>query len=253
MGIRKFLGGLQASCQAKLYNLSDDHKAYLSSGGKCPNCKYQLNPRFRISEYIAFFSVDHKQIPLWKFWKLSIWSVSYLRCLKCGREWFPRNVGRPVAVSQKVRIIEFIETNRIQERIGDDCRLIDNSLSPAAMTRKFAIIREWSKSYVIEYEKTDSSASEILLGINDSIGTRTATEKALREQYSVSEERKESVAEEVEITVPAHTKLGIVFQWKRVWQNGFIKLVLDKDIEIAIPYRIALSISFDQVQYDGDA
>jgi hypothetical protein len=251
MAIRQFVCRLQASLAGRLYNASNEHKAFLSSGGKCPNCQYQLNSIWWGLKDVVLFSADDKQIARWKLWKANIFSIAYLRCLECGQEWRLRNTISGRVINSKVRIIEFIETTRTQEDIGDESRVIDNSLSPAPITRKFTITREWNRSYIIELERSETDTGEISLGVSDAVSTKATAEEALREQYSLSEARKETASEEVEIVVPAHTKLSLIFQWKRIWQNGVIKLADTNANQFNVPYRIAVGITFDQFQYDG--
>ncbi|WKJ91360.1 hypothetical protein QZJ86_04315 [Methylomonas montana] len=253
MGFLKLVGGFQASVQSAMFDISNEHRSYLSSGGKCPNCQYQLTTLAGgMSKYIAMFSADGKPIPVWMIWKQNIFSISSFKCLKCGFEWKQRTTSPSVAAISNFRVVRFNETDRSQESLGDESRVIDNSRSPAAMTRKFIISREWSKNYIIEYEKADSKKRELSLGISEVVSVKAITEEALREQYSVSEGTKETATEEVEITVPAHTKLGIIFQWKKIWQNGLITLVSENSQELTVPYRIAVSITFDQLQYDAN-
>lgn len=248
----KLFGALQSSVQGAIFDISKEQKAFLSSGGKCPSCECQITTAWS-PKYVNMFSSDGVQIPIWKIWKQNVFSISYFKCLKCGYEWNQRNTNNPVVVAPKLRVVGFFETDRTQESLGDESRVIDNYRSPSAMTRKFTISREWNKGYVIEYEKSDANKHEIAIGASEAVNIKAVTENALREQYSVSEGRKESASEEVEITVPANTKLCIIFQWKRIWQNGVIKLTDEKEQEFTVPYRIAVGITFDQLQYDVNA
>lgn len=47
------------------------------------------------------------------------------------------------------RILEVTQMTRIEERLGEDVRLIDNRASPAPVTRSLKASREWTRTLTL--------------------------------------------------------------------------------------------------------
>lgn len=152
--------------------------------------------------------------------------------------------------TSKQQLTSITETYRSEEFLGEEQRVIDNSKSTISLTRGFIVSKEWSQSYAVEYEQAHTIGGGFNVGIGDKAGIKIAAEKTLRAQYSISEETRQTYAEEVVLEVPAQTKLRVFFRWKRVWQHGLVTLRDRRSREIEVPFRVVVGLTFDQAQVD---
>jgi hypothetical protein len=173
--------------------------------------------------------------------------------------------GDPSKISQldiknlDINELTVIETERVEEHLGSENRVIDNSKSGVTVTREFNITKEWSQSYVIDYEKTRALGGEINAGIGKnaaallqlvSVSFKATFQKTIKDRYSTSEGTKLTYSEKITLQVKEKTKLRVTFEWKRLWQHGLLKISTKNGTEIEIPFRVAIGVTFDQVQLD---
>jgi hypothetical protein len=142
------------------------------------------------------------------------------------------------------------EAERIEEYLGSEQRLIDNSKSGIIVTREFTISKEWSQSYVIDYEKTTSLGGGVGGGLLNLAIFKSTFQRTVKDHYSISEETKLTYSEKITLQVKENTKLRVIFQWKRLWQHGVLKVSTKKGEAFRIPFRVAIGVTFDQVQID---
>jgi Zn ribbon nucleic-acid-binding protein len=245
MDLQRHIGSFASTVQGNLYGISEDQRKFLSSGSRCPRCEEKLLDAWGL-KYGRVYSSDGKQIPAWRS---NAFNISSLECLKCGYRWDYRNQNIPRTASES-KLLNILETVRTQEKLGDDKRIIDNSRSSASLVRRFSVSKEWTRAYRIEYEKIKLDGQEVSIGMNEGMSVKSLTEDSIRQHYSISEEIRENYTEEVEIEIPAFTKLAVIFQWKRLWQHGIIELN-HKSQKIIIPFQIVSGITFDQIQHDA--
>lgn len=222
------------------FRLSDEHKQSVASG-KCLSCGGRVLP-LSDSNVNCYAKDGTKLLSAWQRTKTR---PEVLECKQCSYRWRIYSTSPPI-----VEVLGIIEMERHEEPIGEERRLIDNSKSSTKLTRKISISREWTKTYSIEYEKSQIDGTEVDIGVSESVGIKASSEETIRKQYSISEEVKETYLDEVEVEVSGFTKLSLAFHWKRIWQHGFIRLCTQNDKELNIPFRIAVGITFDQLQID---
>ena len=240
--IMKGLGSL-GGLSGKLYGWSDEHQEFYSSGYRCPQCqKRLLNGIGAVT--INLYSAAGEELPLWKMNRADV-----SECPSCLHRWKVKSSGEPVA-AREMHIVEIQETDREEEGIGSDKRVIDNSRSSARLERKFSLSKEWSKSYRVEYEKAHTSTGGVSVGLDDAVSLKAGLELAIKNRYSVSEESREICSEEVMVQVPGKTRLSVVFEWKRIWQCGLIRFRDQDGRDSQVPFRIAVGVTFDQLQID---
>jgi len=158
----------------------------------------------------------------------------------------PRLNMKSLDISQ----LNVVETERVEEYLGSEQRVIDNSKSGITVTREFTIGKEWSQSYSIDYEKTNSLAGEVGGGFFN-LGTfKTTFQRTIKDRYSISEGIKLTYSEKIILQVKENTKLRVIFQWKRLWQHGLLKISDKNGVEFEVPFRVAIGVTFDQVQVD---
>jgi hypothetical protein len=143
-----------------------------------------------------------------------------------------------------------VETERFEERIGNDERVIDASNTSATIVRNITFSKEWSRSLTIESEESSSRSMSTGLDLN-SISIRSTAEQALRNRYNVSTTERETRTEEMSISVPGGTRQQIILQWKRVWQKGIVQLADKTGRRIDLPFNVAVDVTFDQKVIDG--
>lgn len=251
------------------FGLSKEHEQFYSLM-RCPLCKqYPIVPKYLTIDEIPISS----KTPYTEMNRSAI-----AECPKCEQRWAVFSESQPGMVRQKTKImtvqsnnpekplenkqpiasglasLTILETERVEEFLGAEQRLIDNSNSATNLTRKFTISKEWSQSYTIEYENTTNRSGEGSVGLqllNFNLGNLKLTaQNSLKEKYSISESSKQTYGEEIVIEIPPHTKLRVFFQWKRLWQSGLIKFKDRHGAEFEVPFRVVLGVTFDQMQVD---
>jgi hypothetical protein len=216
---------------------------YLSSNGPqwiCPGCgAYQLiHPHYYKAdgtrEGLVAFHFSRKSV----FWE----------CRKCKQKW-PLEPDS-LAPSQAVGVLDVVEVDRVEEPLGNEIRVIDNSASDITVTRTLRATKDWMQSYTVEAEQARLVGHGLEVGSKE-IGTFKANaEETLRRKYSFSNEVRQTFAEEIGLTVPARTKIRLTIHWKRIWQRGFVRIQQGPDRLIEVPFQMAVGLTFDQSQVD---
>jgi hypothetical protein len=251
------------------FGLSKEHEQVYSLM-RCPLCRqYPIVPKyFKIDETPISSKTPYPEME----------RSAIAECPKCEQRWAIFSESQPGMVRQKTKImtvksnkpdksmgrnqstvsgivgLTISETERVEEFLGSEERLVDNSKSSTNLTRKFTISKEWSQSYTIEYENTVTRGGEGGFGLqffNLNLGNIKLTAQTnLKEKYSVSDTSKQTYGEEIVIQIPPHTKLRVFFQWKRLWQHGLIKFQDSNSIAYELPFRVVIGVTFDQMQVD---
>ena len=243
--------------------LSKEHEMVYSKM-KCPLCgQAPIVPKY--------FDQNDKQIPFGTAYsKMDLLAVA--ECPKCHQRWSVFSGAKAGIVRQRmgeitmkvaesktsqidiknldIKHLKVVETERVEEHFGSEERLIDNSKSGITITREFTMSKEWSQSYVIDYDKTTSFGGEIG-GNLFSLGTFKSTfQRSIKDHYSISEGTKLTYSEKINLQIKEKTKLRVIFQWKRLWQHGFLQILTKNEEELEIPFRVTIGVTFDQVQID---
>lgn len=232
-----------------IYGYSEEHKKFLSSGYKCFKCNKTLLNRLG-SVNAKSYSKDGTEI--------AIGTIGFrrdvvLECHDCTHRWNMYSKSNPIRPN-KLEFVSIIETHRSEEILGIDQRIIDNSKSTSKTTRKFTVSREWSKSYSIQHENTQVNGTELNLGVKlpeiEIANIKLTSQETLKSQYSISEGKKETYTEEVQVEVSGYKKLNVIFTWKGIWQHGVIKFRHQDNTEFYVPFKVAVEVTFDQSQID---
>jgi hypothetical protein len=152
--------------------------------------------------------------------------------------------------NQDIRSLNLLETERVEEHLGSETRIVDNSKSGITVTREFTISKEWSQSYTIDYDKTTALTGEVSGGLFNLASLKSNVQRTVKDHYSISEGTKLTYSEKIILQVNANTKLRVVFQWKRLWQHGILEILNKSGAEFKTPFRVAIGVTFDQVQID---
>ncbi len=169
----------------------------------CPICE-----EFPISP--AFWGDDGKRYP--QKTKLEDMSVQTLaECPKCLQKW---SVFDDVQQSE----LKIVET-AISEEVWDSQQEIVDNQSSATLQSRYIFSKEWSKSYILDYEELQNTGLTITFPI-----FKLNMQKMLKEKYSISETLKLTHTKEISLEVPAWKKVHLFIRWKRRWQNGYIEI-----------------------------
>lgn len=208
--------------------------------GFCPSCG-------KMSWRMPIFEADGKERHLIPPWKID--ESMYAQCFKCNARFPVLAKSVEPQDSTEFQLINFSETSRTEEPIGEDKRLIDNSASSIRVTRRFLISKEWSRLYTIDYEKSKATSQGISVDFLSLGNITSSIENSLKVQYAVNKGEKLTYSEEVIVEIPANTRVSISFQWKRLWQKGNV-LISYSGKTFSIPFCIVVGLTFDQSQKD---
>jgi DNA-directed RNA polymerase subunit RPC12/RpoP len=239
--------GILAAVQAPLAGWSDEFKAFYTSGYRCPQCKARLVNALGVST-LKFYLADGTEIPIWQ---LSGYRAAYAVCPDCGFRFNTKaDAVAPPAAAPAPVMLEIVETERREDPFGTDSRLVDNSQSQATVKRTFTVSKDWSREYSVSYEKASVENAGITLGEKDIASISAGCEQTLTKRYSVSQTSSQTYTEEVEIDVPAATKLRIDFQWKKILQCGYVNVRESSGQIVRVPFSAVVGVTFDQAQVE---
>ncbi len=179
---------------------SKEYLAYITSGSKCPHCGARIIYPTGLTLYLA----DNSVKPL-----ISGGKAKTAECQKCGYR-FPMFDDSTTVDAPKTEIVEIVETERSEEFLGDDRRIVNNAESANQITRSLSFSREWSKSCQLDIERAQGDSASLNLGAKDTAALTLTAETKLWQTYSVSQNSKEVCTEEVSCQVSAHTNVTIV-------------------------------------------
>lgn len=239
---------------SKTFKLSKEHEIFCSLI-KCPLCdqlpivpKYFQGNGRQFPRNVAIVDMDISTIA---------------ECPRCKQRWSvfsDSQSGTSIHLSQpnveyskakldemlEVPTFQLVETDRWEEPLGSDRRIIDNSKGTGRVTRKLTISKEWSKNYTVEFEKAVKAGGEVGFKLLSTFDTKANIEVNLRKKYSISESVKNIYTDEVSVEIEPQTKVMYCFTWKCIWQNGVVKCLDQHDREIAfIPFRVVIGVTFD--------
>ena len=218
---------------------SDEHRQFFADGYKCPSCHAKLINAIGVVS-TNFYAADGK--------KLSVWAGGPYTV---PTRWNAQNAaiaGNDVA-RDGIEVLGIVETDRGEEFLGEDRRVIDNTRSSSPLTRNFTFSKEWSKSCQVELERAKASGKELNFGAKEAAALKLSSEEKLRQTYAITLGSKETATEEVNCTVSGHQKLTVVVLWKRILQHGFIQAT-QSGLPLRIPFQIAVGMTFNQQQIE---
>ncbi|MET8754723.1 hypothetical protein ABZW32_32205 [Streptomyces sp. NPDC004667] len=149
------------------------------------------------------------------------------------------------AGTRDARVLEVTHMSRIEERLGDEVRLIDNRSSSAPVTRRLTASREWTRTLTLgenhgETMRADVGANLLWIAAKGSIETE------LQRTLSLTIGSTHLFEEEIGVTVPERTAVRIVLSWKRIWQCGQARVLIPDGTVHIVPYQVVVSVTFDQ-------
>jgi hypothetical protein len=149
------------------------------------------------------------------------------------------------------RIIEVVETEQVEELLGEEVRVINNLESSSGATRSVKASREWTRTLTIGTEHTRTLGAEVGGGVSW-LKVKGNIESELQRNYSMESTSRHLFEEEITIIVPARTNLRLSLRWKRIWQHGVVRLANYDGSVTEVPYRFVVNMTFDQSQQDTE-
>ncbi len=162
----------------------------------------------------------------------------------------------------KISQINVVEIKKQSEEfLSTESRVVDNSKSKNLVKRKFAVNKESSQTYITSLTATTTTKNELTnsvgLGfdwggvkVSGSDEVKSAIDKSLQKEYSISETKKINLEDEIIVEVQPQTRTKILVHWKLIWQHGIVKVLDSWKREIEIPFKICSKITFDQEVID---
>jgi|GEM_PF-664073 len=150
------------------------------------------------------------------------------------------------------QVSDISRTHRVEESVGEEQRLIDNSRSSSPLKRTLTVSREWTQSFTMEYEKAQTTTNTKNVKVNNYITKGKTVEDFFREKSSYSLEEKRTHAEDVAIEVLPYQRVRLSLHWKNILQLGEIELKNQYGNKINIPFKVVVGLTFDQAQVDEE-
>lgn len=163
----------------------------------------------------------------------------------------PYGQQQPAGPVPLPEIIEYVETSETEEPLGQEVRIIDNRQSNTGVTRSVKASREWTTNLTVGTEKTRTLGAEV--GFEKWLSVKGKIESELQRNYSMETGGKHLFEESLTITAPPRTTIRLVLHWKRVWQNGVVRLSHHDGTITEVPYKFVVNVTFDQSQQDTDS
>jgi hypothetical protein len=226
----------------KIFGYSKEHQKFVMTT-KCPMCGAYL-----LFSVPHFYKADGTRISSFTP-SLRKHRSAVAECPKCLQRW-PVFETSPKYDSEQRQFISTEETERSEEHIGKEQRIIDNSMSSIDVTRQLTVSKEWSQTYAIDYEKASRVGGEVNLGVSGGLNLKLAAEEAIKTKYYISEGIKKTYSEQITFSIKSKTKVRIILDWKLIWQHGIAKFRDQKNQIIEVPFRVVAGVTFDQTQID---
>jgi hypothetical protein len=164
----------------------------------------------------------------------------------------PYGQPQPYGPTPDPHILEYVETDQTEEPLGQEVRVIDNHQSNTGVTRSVKASREWSTNLTVGTENTRTLSGEA--GVEKKwLTIKGKIESEIQRNYSMETGSKHLFEESLTITAPPRTTIRLVLHWKRIWQNGIVRLANYDGTITEVPYKFVVNVTFDQTQQDTDS
>jgi hypothetical protein len=177
--------------------------------------------------------------------------VSYAALKRDLLGFVRQEVQHGQGVTSNPQILDIVETTRSQLGLGRDERTVDNALSDTTVTRSIKLTKRWTQSCTVEIEKSRVTGQSGELTIPELATLKSNMEQTLRSQYASSTEEEQIFEEVVTLEVPPRSSLHFAMEWKRIIQNGYVRVQDSAGQTIEVPFAMAVGLTFDQRQVDA--
>ena len=157
----------------------------------------------------------------------------------------PGEVGR----AENIEVVDVVETTREEEPIGQDTpKRCDNRKSRSEAKFTIRASRTWRRQCTMQTERIHTEGSTTAVGFNKIVtaNLQETLQNAMRESFSATDEVVSTFDQSFEVTVPPGVLQTVVLAWKRIWQLGYIRLLVG-GIQVDVPFKILVDIDYDQI------
>ena len=134
----------------------------------------------------------------------------------------------------KINVVEIQKQS--EEFLSTESRVVDNSKSKNLVKRKFAVNKESAQTYITSLTATTTTKDEFTnsvgldfdwgdVTVSGSAEVKSAIDKSLQKEYSISETKKITLEDEIIVEVQPQTRTKIFVHWKLIWQHGIVKVL----------------------------
>jgi hypothetical protein len=142
--------------------------------------------------------------------------------------------------------LEIVETGLMEEPAGPTSHVEDNTDSDLPIWRQTKVANEWSQDIVLGGEVGYTKGVSARLGVSW-LSVEAKLEKNIKRQYAIQQGQRQLVAHEVQIQIPARSRVQVTVNWKRIWRQGLIRIHDATNGTMAeIPFRVLHSMDFDR-------
>jgi hypothetical protein len=159
-----------------------------------------------------------------------------------------RHGKQPVArqgVDWSRHSFQVFETGLVQEPAGQTSFVEDNTGSSVSSSRITRVENEWTRTIVIGGGSTTTNGISAQLNVGW-VSVEAKTENAVTSQYSIEQGERRQVSQEVQLHVPAWSRVDVRVSWKLVWQTGFVRITDPNGAITDVPFRFVHSMDFDR-------
>jgi len=238
------VAGSVGSAMGAALGMSEEQRRFYADGYRCQACHTRLLNMLGAMT-VEFLAADGRKLAAWAG---GAFRADSAKCPQCGHLW--KLYGNAASAPPMAETITIVESDRSEEFIGEDRRVIDNSQSASTPTRTFSFSKEWSKTLVLEMEHATTGGATLTLGAKEVAALTASSEQKLRQTYSATESVRETSTEEVSCQAAAHQSLLVIVKWKRIWQHGYLTIE-GREPMVRVPFRVVVGATFDQQQIDG--
>ena len=149
----------------------------------------------------------------------------------------------------RVEVIDFIETGREEEPIGQDTpRRCDNRKSKSETKFTIRASRTWRRQYTIQTERIRTEGATAAVGLNKVVTAKLqlTLQRVIHESFSETSESTRMFEQAFEVTVPPGVLQIVILDWKKIWQVGYVKLLVDGAL-VEVPFRVLVDIDYNQI------
>ena len=157
----------------------------------------------------------------------------------------PGEVGH----AENIEVVDVIETTREEEPIGQDIpKRCDNRKSKSEAKFTIRASRTWRRQCTMQTERIHTEGSATAVGFNKIVtaNLQETLQKAMHESFSATDEVVSTFDQSFEVTVPPGALQTVVLAWKKIWQIGYIRLLIG-GIQVDVPFKILVDIDYDQI------
>jgi len=139
---------------------------------------------------------------------------------------------------------EVFETRFNVEPAGERHFVEDNTYSDVSSTRVLRVENEWSRTVILGGESTVTRGVTLQIGVSW-LNIQPKLESTITHLYSIEQGERHQVSEEVQVEVPARTRLEVVVSWRTVWREGLVRIT-GPGGAVDVPFKFVNSMEFDR-------